>query len=248
VNIRLPDVEIVVRDHPEQSRLQQRQVAEVVYIGSTAAVQANSSVVEPALWLCVVPLPENLLLLSEAMTRKFNRPFNLTDEWQPTLQSIAFLLEAGVSFILLEQYPGDIVVLKPGVAHLVLTPVGACKISRNWTDPHGLMAAVQVCSRGEQGQRGAWFQDLGDKFMLCLARFLVAELSAASLPCFQQQLESETFKIRFHSLLRHLGAISDEADRRRATAMFNELLKCMALDGKPVPFIDASGSLQSVLS
>jgi hypothetical protein len=248
VNIRLPDVEIVVRDHPKQFRSQKRQRAEVVRVGSTAVQAATSSAVEPALWLCVVPLPENLALLSQVMTCKFGRPFDLTDVWQPSLQSIAFLLEAGVSFTLLQQYPGDIVVLKPGVAHLVLTPVGACKISRNWTDPQGLMAAVHVCSRGEQGERGAWFKDLGDKFMLCLARLLVAELPAPSLPCFRQQLESETFKIRFHVLLRHLRAIPDEAERWRATAMFNDLLRWMALDGKPVAFLDSSGSVQSVPS
>ena len=67
----------------------------------------------------------------------------------------------------MEQRERDLVILQPGTPHMVLTPPGACKISRNWMTPASLLAATVRVLKGEQGERGEWFEDLSCQPLAC---------------------------------------------------------------------------------
>lgn len=43
---------------------------------------------------------------------------------------------------------------------LMITPLHACKPSRNWMTPAALLGAACRVLRGEQGERAMWFPDL----------------------------------------------------------------------------------------
>lgn len=99
-------------------------------------------------------------------------PYSLSHFHQPSIPSLEPLLRAGVCVTLVRQLEHELVVLASNTPHWVCTPVGATKISRNWTTPAALLRAMHAVLRKQQGERGEWIQDLCSKPLLFLTRAL----------------------------------------------------------------------------
>lgn len=97
----------------------------------TFSQQAKSMEVDPAYrrpayWVCPVPDEDNMILFNALMgTISKVHNYSTDNVRQPFISSLQPLLREGVHFILVRQHPQELVVLKPGVAHCVLTPPGA---------------------------------------------------------------------------------------------------------------------------
>ena len=160
VNLRLDDVQVRVLPRSQKAHIVQQ----------TADVSRS----QPAYWICVLPEEENMLLFHACMNEQAQKSssesvqFSIDDQRTTTLSSIEPLLRAGIVLILLVQHERDLVVLQPGVPHMVLTPLQACKVSRNWITPTALLGATVRSLKGTQGERGEWFRDMCQRPLCCL--------------------------------------------------------------------------------